>query len=307
MERHRNAPAPGFVAGKRGSILSLNNLKAVALLATLGGALVLIGSLLGGTGGTMIGLVLGLVMVGGSYWFSDRIAVRAAGARPLEPGELTWLQHDLEDLSARAGIPTPRLYLSPSPQPNAFATGRNEKHAVVAVTAGLLQVLDRREVRGVVAHELGHIRNKDILVGSIAAAIATGISAIANMAMWSAFLGGGDDEDRPHPVVMLLTVLVAPMAATLLQLALSRSREFGADAAGADISGDPTALADALLKIEAYANRIPMDISPAQASAWIVNPLSGRKVSFANLFLTHPPTADRVARLRERSLTSGVR
>lgn len=273
-----------------------NNVKTVALLSLLTGGLVTAGAALGGRSGLFIGTFLGFAMVGGSYWFSDKMAIRASGARPIAPGELQWLQDDLCDMSERAGIMMPRLYLSPSPQPNAFATGRNEKHGVVAITEGLLQLLDRREVRGVVAHELGHIKNKDILIGSIAAAIATGISSLANMAMFASIFGG-NDEDRPNPLVMMLMMLIAPLAASVIQMALSRSREFEADTAGAAISGDPAALASALSKIESYASRIPMHVQPAQAQAYIVNPLTGRNVQFANLFRTHPPTADRVARL----------
>ena len=275
-----------------------NNVKTVALLASLGGALVLAGSALGGRTGTTIGLFLGLAMVSGSYWFSDKLAVRAAGAHPVPPGELTWLQDDLTAMASRAGIQTPRLFISNSPQPNAFATGRNEAHAVVCVTEGLLQILERREVRGVVAHELGHIKNKDILIGSIAAAIATGITYMAQMAMWANIFGGSrDDDDAPNPLAMILMMLLAPLAATIIQLALSRSREFEADRAGAAIAVDSAALASALSKIDAYAKQVPMHISPSQASAWIINPFGGRNVRFARLFMTHPPTEARVARL----------
>ena len=279
------------------SAFNKNNAKTVVLLATLGGALVTAGSLFGGRGGATIGLVLGLVMVGGSYWFSDKLAVRAAGAEPLPADQMQWLHADLATLSQRAGIPTPRLYLSPSMQPNAFATGRNEKHAAVAVTAGLLQVLERDEVSAVVAHEIGHIKNKDILIGSIAAAIATGITYIAHMAMFANMFGGGDDEDSPNPVAAILMMLLAPLAASLIQATLSRAREFEADRVGATLMGNGDSLASALRKIEAYAKRIPMNVAPTQASAYIINPLSGRKVQFANLFSTHPPTDERVARL----------
>ncbi len=280
-------------------MLNKNNLKTVVLLSSLAGALVTAGAVFGGRAGMFIGLFFGLAMVGGSYWFSDKLAVRAAGAQPVGANELQWLQQDLEEMSKRAGITTPRLFVSPSLQPNAFATGRNEKVAVVAVTAGLVQVLDRAEVRGVVAHELGHIKNRDILIGSIAAAIATGITAIGNMAMFAGMMGG-DDEDRPNPIAMIAMMMLAPIAASLIQMALSRSREFEADRVGAEIAGDPHALANALAKIEAYAKRVPMNVSPSQASAWIVNPLTGRQVRFANLFMTHPPTADRIAKLTGR-------
>jgi heat shock protein HtpX len=261
-----------------------NTLKTAVLLAALGGFLVFIGSLIGGPTGTIIGLGLGLVVVGASYWFSDKLAVRSAGARPLEAHELPWLQADVAELAARGGLPTPRIYLSPDLQPNAFATGRNEKHAVVCVTDGLLRALDRDEVRGVLAHEMAHIGNRDILIGSVAAAVATGISALANMAMFAGMFGGGsDDEDRPNPITLLLVALLAPMAASMLQMALSRSREFEADRRGAEI--------------DVLARRVPMNVSPSQSSAWIVNPLTGRKVSFGKLFLTHPPTEERIARL----------
>ncbi len=274
-----------------------NAFKTAVLLGGLGGSLVFIGSFFGTTG-TLVGLALGLALVGWSYWKSDTIAVRSAGARPLEAHELPWLHADVAALAARGGMPVPRLYYSPNPQPNAFATGRNDRHALVCVTAGLVEVLDRDEVRGVVAHELAHIRNRDILIGSVAAAVATGISALANMAMFAGMFGGGsDDEDRPNPLALLLIALLAPLAAGLLQMALSRSREFEADRRGAELLGDPQPLARALAKIDAIAHRVPMDVQPSQASAWIVNPLSGRKINAARLFLTHPPTEERIARL----------
>lgn len=260
--------------------------------------MVALGSAFGGRGGATIAMVIALVTVGGSYWFSDKLAVKASGAQPVQPGELEWLQADLAEMSQRAGIKQPRLYISPSPQPNAFATGRNESKGVVAVTVGLLQVLDRREVRGVVAHELGHIKHKDILIGSVAAAIATGISYLANMAMWAGmFSGGRDDEDRMNPIALLMVSMLAPVAAMVIQATISRSREYEADRAGGEISGDPRALADALRKIEAYVKQVPMSINPAQATAFIINPFTGRNVKFANLFQTHPPTQERVERL----------
>ncbi len=274
-----------------------NTLKTFTLLAGLAGLMVLCGSLLGGPTGMIIGLGFGLALVGGSYWYSDRLAIRSARAREIEPGELDWLRSDLALLANRAGMPTPRLFLSPDDQPNAFATGRNESTAVVCVTQGLLRVLDRDEVRGVVAHEIAHIRHRDILIGSVAAAVATGISAIANMAMFAGMFG--DDDDAPNPAAVLLMALVAPLAASVLQMALSRSREFEADRKGAELLGDPRPLASALAKLDRLASRVPMDVAPAQATAYIVNPLTGRKVSFARLFLTHPPTEDRIARLLE--------
>lgn len=275
-----------------------NTLKTFTLLAGLGGAFILVGALLGGTTGIVIGAVFGFGLVGASYWFSDRLAVRSARAVEVPPGQLDWLRSDLEVLAERAGIATPRLFLSPDNQPNAFATGRNEHTALVCVTNGLLTTLDRDEVRGVVAHEVAHVRHRDILIGSIAAAVATGISMLANMAMFASMFGGGsDDEDAPSPMAALVLALVAPVAATLMQMALSRSREFEADRLGAELAGDPRPLAAALSKLERSARAVPMDVSPAQATAYIVNPLTGREVKFSNLFLTHPPTEARIAAL----------
>jgi heat shock protein HtpX len=281
-----------------------NTVKTFTLLAGLGGFMVLIGSLLGGPTGLIIGLVLGLVMVGSSYWMSDKLAVRAARAREVQPGELDWLRADLEALAARGNMQTPRLFISADMQPNAFATGRNQKTALVCVTQGLLHVLDRDEVRGVVAHELAHIKHRDILIGSIAAAVATGISAIANMAMFAGMFGGGDDEDRPNPIVILVLAMVAPIAASVMQMALSRSREFEADRGGAELLGDPRPLASALAKLDATSRRVPMNISPQQATAYIVNPLTGRQVSFAKMFLTHPPIDERIEQLMQMRPTS---
>jgi heat shock protein HtpX len=205
----------------------------------------------------------------------------------------------MRELSAKADMPMPRLYVSPEQQPNAFATGRNPEHAAVAVTQGLLAACTWDEIRGVLAHEIMHVRNRDILIGSVAAGVATGISFAANMAMWGAMFGGGrDDDEGGNPIALLATVLLAPLAAGLLQMALSRSREFEADRTGSELLGTGEPLASALEKLEAYAKRVPMNIPPAQAQAYIVNPLTGRQVSFANLFRTHPTTEERIARLR---------
>lgn len=275
-----------------------NTVKTFTLLAGLAGAFVLVGSLLGGPAGLVIGAVFGFGLVGGSYWFSDRLAVRSARAVEAAPGQLDWLRGDLDALAERAGMTSPRLFVSPDPQPNAFATGRNERTAVVCVTEGLLAVLDRDEVRGVVAHEVAHVRHRDILIGSIAAAVATGISMLANMAMFASMFGGGsDDEDAPNPFVVMVLAIVAPVAATVMQMALSRSREFEADRLGAELVGDPRPLASALAKLDRAARAVPMDVTPVQATAYIVNPLTGRDVKFSNLFLTHPPTEARIAAL----------
>jgi heat shock protein HtpX len=279
-----------------------NTLKTTVLLAGLGGLMVAIGSLFG-RGGAIIGLTLGLLMVGFSYWKSDSLAIRAARAVPADEARHPQYFAVVRELAAKADMPMPRLYISPEPQPNAFATGRNPDHAAVAVTEGLLAACTWDEIRGVLAHELMHVRNRDILIGSVAAAVATGISFIANMAMWGAMLGGrGDDEDGGGAFGLLATAILAPIAAGLLQMALSRSREFEADRSGAELIGTGEPLSSALQKLDAYAARVPMDIAPAQAQAFIVNPLTGRQVSFANLFRTHPTTEARVERLREMAL-----
>jgi heat shock protein HtpX len=278
-----------------------NNAKTFVLLAGLGGLLMGIGSFFG-LGGLFIGLAIGLVFVGASYWFSDKIAVKAAGAKPVTEQEAPQLYAMVRDLAERRGMPMPKLFISPAAQPNAFATGRNPQHASVAVTEGILKVLDEDELRGVLAHELSHVRNRDILIGSVAAAVAMGITFVARIAMWGAlFGGGGDDDDGGNIIGLLALTILAPLAAMLLQAALSRSREFEADHDGAELLGNGEPLARALEKIEAYAKQVPMNVNPAQATAYIINPLTGRKVNFANLFQTHPPTADRIARLRAKT------
>lgn len=275
-----------------------NTAKTAVLLAGLGGVMVGIGALFG-TGGAIIGLVLGLGVVGFSYWKSDTLAIRAARAQPADEARFPEYYAIMRELTGRAGMPMPKLYVSPEQQPNAFATGRNPQHAAVAVTTGLLQVCTWDEVRGVLAHELAHIRNRDILIGSVAAAVATAISFIANMAMWGAMFGGGrDDDEGGNPIALLATAILAPIAASLIQMAISRSREFEADRTGAELAGGGEPLARALEKLDAYARRVPMQIAPAQASHFIVNPLTGRTANFQNLFRTHPTTEQRVARLR---------
>jgi heat shock protein HtpX len=278
----------------------MNIFKTFVLLAGLGGLMVAIGSLFG-RGGAVIGLSLGLAIVGFSYWKSDKLAIRAARAVPADEAQMPEYFRIVRELSAQAAMPMPKLYVTPDRQPNAFATGRNPDHAAVAVTAGIVEILTWDELRGVLAHELSHVGNRDILIGSIAAAVATGISFVANMAMWGAMFGGSsDDEHGPNPIALIATALLAPIAATLLQMALSRSREFEADRTGAALLGTGEPLARALEKMEQSARAIPMNVQPAQATKYIVNPLAGRRVSFAKLFLTHPPTADRVYRLRAR-------
>ncbi|MET0159926.1 MAG: M48 family metalloprotease [Acidimicrobiales bacterium] len=274
-----------------------NTLKTFTLLAALGGLFLFIGSFWG-QGGLIIGLVLGLVVVGGSYWFSDTIAIKAARAQPVSEAEMPELYRVVRDLTTLADLPMPKLYVTPERQPNAFATGRNPDHAAVAVTAGILEALSWDELRGVLAHEISHIGNRDILIGSVAAAVALAITFVARMAMWASIFGGGD-RDR-NVVGELALILLAPLAAMLLQMALSRSREFEADRTGAELIGTGEPLASALQKLDAYAQRIPADIRPEQAAAYIVNPLRGRRVSFANAFASHPPMEERIARLRQR-------
>jgi heat shock protein HtpX len=275
-----------------------NMLKTAVLLAGLGGLLMLIGYAFAGQVGIIIGFVLGIAIVGFSYWNSDKMAIRAARAVPVSEAEMPEYYAIVRELTQKANMPMPKLYVTPDMQPNAFATGRNPNHAAVAVTRGILQILDWDELRGVLAHEISHVGNRDILIGSIAAAIALGITLVANILQFTAFFGGGDDDEGANPIALLAMALLAPIAAGLLQMALSRSREFEADRTGARLINDGEPLARALQKLEAGAKQIPMDIDPAHAQAYIVNPLTGRRVQFANLFRTHPSTADRVRRLR---------
>jgi heat shock protein HtpX len=276
-----------------------NTVKTYVLLAGLGGLLVLIGGGVAGGSGAAIGLAIGLVFVGGSYWFSDKIAIKAARAVEVSEAEMPEYHAIVRELTQAAGMPMPRLYVTPDEQPNAFATGRNPDNAAVAVTQGIVRILDRDELRGVLAHELAHVGNRDILIGSVAAAVAMGITFVARMAMWGAMFGGGGNRGRDsNPIALLAMVILAPMAAMVLQMALSRSREFEADRSGARLIGTGEPLARALEKLEVAAHRVPMEVDPAQAQAYIVNPLTGRQVQFANLFRSHPATEARVARLR---------
>ncbi|MDP1807886.1 MAG: zinc metalloprotease HtpX, partial [Acidimicrobiales bacterium] len=268
----------------------------VVLVTAVGAAL----NLLFGNGPAFV--LVALVIAGGtaflSYWKADAIALSVSRAKPASVEEYPRLHNLVEGLCIAGGLPKPRIYVVEDPSPNAFATGRNPKHAAVAVTEGLIAVCTWEEIEGVLAHEISHVGNRDILIGSVAAAVATGISFIANMAMWGAMFGGNRDREGGNPIVLLVTALVAPIAAGLLQMALSRSREFEADRTGAALLGTGEPLARALEKLELAAGRIPMDVPPTQASAYIVNPLTGRKISGANLFRTHPTTEERVRRLR---------
>jgi len=280
-----------------------NTAKTAVLLALLGALFMGVGALFGGSQGLLIGLLIGLVFVGASYWFSDTFAVKAARAKPVSEAEAPRLYAIVRDLTQRADLPMPKIYMSPAQQPNAFATGRNPHHAAVAVTEGLMKVVDDDELRGVLAHEISHVRHRDILITSVAAAVAMGITFAARMMMWGAMFGGGggNGRSRENNIFGLIAMMIlAPLAASLLQMALSRSREFDADRGGAELLGTGEPLARALQKIEAYAKQVPMDVDPAHASAYIINPLTGRKMQFANLFMTHPPTEERIRRLRQQ-------
>jgi heat shock protein HtpX len=279
--------------------MSKNTIKTFVLLAGLGGILVLAGDLFGGSVGAAIGLGIGLVFVGGSYWFSDKLAIRSARAVPISEAEAPEYYRMVRELTQAAGMPMPKLYVTPDAQPNAFATGRNPDHAAVAVTQGIVNLLGwSDELRGVLAHEISHVRNRDILIGSVAAAVAMGITFIARIAMWGAMFGGADDNRGGNPIAVLAFVLLAPIAAMVMQMALSRSREYEADRSGARLIHDGEPLARALSKLEQGARAIPMNVDQAQASKYIVNPFTGRRVQFANLFSTHPPMDQRIERLR---------
>jgi heat shock protein HtpX len=285
-----------------------NTMKTTVLLAALGGLIVTVAGLLGGgsSGAVMIGVVIALVMVGGSFWFSDKLALKSAKAVVITENDAPEFYRMVQSLAQRANMPMPRVAISPAEQPNAFATGRGPNNAVVCATQGLLRSMPADELEGVMAHELMHVRNRDILIGSVAAAVATAISAIAQMAYFAALFGGGrDDEDRPNPIALLLISMLAPISASLIQMAISRSREFEADRSAAELLGSGQSLARALQRIEQAASRTPMQVAPAQAQAYIHNPLAefGQRrtggVNMSKLFSTHPSTDERIRRLLE--------
>jgi heat shock protein HtpX len=260
---------------------------------------VLVGNLVGGQSGAVFAFMMAVVMNFGAYWFSDKLVLKMYRAKPVEPAQAPRLYSIVEELAENAGLPMPSLYIMPSNSPNAFATGRNPSHAVIAVTEGIMGILTEDELRGVLAHELAHIKNRDMLVGSIAATLAGAISMLAFFARWGAIFGGfgGRDDDNGGIVGLLVAAIVAPIAAFIIQMMVSRSREYGADAAGAQIAGSPYGLAGALAKLEAAAQRAPMKASPASAHMFIVNPLRGKSVW--NLLSTHPPIPERIRRLKE--------
>lgn len=279
----------------------MNTLKVGVLLVALTALFIWIGDVLGGPSGAVIAFTLALVMNFASYWFSDKIVLRMYGARELTPAEAPELFRMTERLAQRAGIPMPRLYVVEEPQPNAFATGRNPAHGAVAVTTGLLNLLNYDEVEGVIAHEIAHIKHRDTLTMTVVATIAGAVMLLADMARWAAIFGGmrNDEGEGQNPLVFLLIMIVAPIAAMLIQLAISRAREYEADATGARLAGNPDGLANALLKLEQAASRVPMmHASPSTAHLFIVNPLKGLGSTLASLFMTHPPIQERVRRLQ---------
>jgi heat shock protein HtpX len=277
--------------------LRRNTIKSFVLLALLGGSFVLVGGLLAPRAGALIGLAVGLAMVGGAYRFSPRVAVRAAGARRVTAAEHPRFAAIVAGLTARAGLPMPELFVAPTAQPNAFATGRNPQHAAVCITQGALDQLDDEELQAVLAHELAHVANRDVLIDSIAAAIAMSLTVVARLAMWGTLFGGGRGR-RGNPVGLLAMMFLAPLGAFVVQVAISRNREFEADRSGAELVGTGEPLARALAKIDRTALALPMHVDPAHATAYTVNPLTDGRVAFARLFATHPPTAERIARLR---------
>ncbi len=281
-------------------MVGMNRVKTWILIAALGGLFVLIGSFWG-TNGMVIALVIALAFNFAMYWYSDKIAIATTRSKPVSEQEYPRLYAIVRELTALNHMPMPKVYVSDMMQPNAFATGRNPEHAAVSVTKGILQILDERELRGVLAHELSHVQNRDILISSIASGIGMSITFLARFAF---FFGGSDERNNPlGPFAFLFAWILAPIAAAIIQMAVSRSREYQADESGAILSHDPEALADALRKLEASVKQVPVPatVSPAQAHLFIVNPFSGRNAgrSFANLFSTHPPTAARIARLEE--------
>jgi heat shock protein HtpX len=277
-----------------------NTVKTTLLLGLLTGLFLLIGGGLGGRSGMVMAFGFALVMNFVSYWFSDKIVLASYGAQPIGEAEAPVVYRIVRNLATKARIPMPRLYLLPAEAPNAFATGRNPQHAAVAVTEGILRIMSEEELEGVLAHELSHVLNRDVLTSTIAATLAGAVMMLANMARWGAMFAGSRRSDEEggglNPIALIVTALLAPIAAMLIQMAISRSREYEADASGARLTRNPLGLASALARLEQASQAIPMDASPATAHLFIVNPLSGR--AFMNLFSTHPPIEERIARLR---------
>ncbi|MDO8281042.1 MAG: zinc metalloprotease HtpX [Thermodesulfovibrionia bacterium] len=277
----------------------MNILKTAALMTGLTLLLIFAGGAMGGKSGMTIALMIAFGMNVFTYWFSDKIVLKMYKAKEVNQTEEPELYSIVRNLAQRAELPMPKVYIIEQPQPNAFATGRNPEHAAVAVTTGIMQILSREELEGVLAHELAHVKNRDILIATVAATVAGAISYLAHMAQWAMIFGGRDDDEGSNPVAAIVMMIVAPIAAMLIQMAISRSREYAADAGGAKIAGNPRNLASALKKLHMASKQIPLNATPATAHMFIVNPLSGR--GFANLFSTHPPMEERVARLESMS------
>lgn len=284
-----------------------NQIRTTILLAVMTALILWVGQLLGGRQGMIIALIFAAAMNFFSYWYSDKLVLKMYRAGEVTPGQAPELYETVRRLTQRAGLPMPKLYVIPQQTPNAFATGRNPEHAVVAVTEGLLNIMEHDEVAGVLAHELAHVKNRDILIGSIAATMAGAIMVLATMARWSAIFGGAgsnDDEGGGTGFIGLIAMsIIAPMAAMIIQMAISRSREYQADATGAGFAGNPEGLARALEKLGSYSKRLPMNANPSTAHMFIVNPLSGKNLM--NLFSTHPPLEERIARLRGNHPSAG--
>lgn len=280
-----------------------SQIKTLVLMAALSAVLIFMGGALGGQQGILIALVFALIMNVGSYWYSDKIVLSMYRAQELSPADAPVVHQIVDELARNAGIPKPRLYIVPQEAPNAFATGRNPQHGVIAVTQGIMRLLPPEQLRGVLAHEMAHIANRDILVQSVAGVIASAITAIANMLQFAMIFGGNRDEEGngTNPLAAIAMMILGPLAASLIQMAISRRREYMADAAGASYCKDPMALAMALNNLDAYSRHIPMQANPATENMFIVNPLSGD--SMRKLFSTHPPMEERIANLQEMART----
>jgi heat shock protein HtpX len=290
---------PAVLRGGQPSMSTMSNVfKTGLLLAVLTALLVLIGGAVGGQQGMIVAFFFAVVMNFFSYWFSDKIVLAMYQAQPVDETAAPRLYSIVRRLTTRAGIPMPRVYLIPTETPNAFATGRDPAHAVIAVTEGIMRILDEEELEGVLAHELAHVRNRDVLISTIAATLAGAITYLAHMAQWAAMFGGrhSEDDEGTNPIAAIMMAILAPIAAMLVQMAVSRAREYQADATGAQLAGKTWGLAKALEKLQMAQQVVPMNANPATAHLFIVNPLSGR--SFATLFSTHPPLEDRIERLR---------